>query len=85
VDITRHRGFFREVVKEIESNIILIGIEGDLLFPPETIRECLTELREQNINADYREIATVHGHDAFLIEFDQMTKMLADVFVLREK
>jgi homoserine O-acetyltransferase len=80
VDITRGRGYFTDVVREIESKIILVGIEGDLLFPPETIRECLPKLHDQNIEADYREIKTPHGHDAFLIEFDQMTEMLSDVF-----
>lgn len=85
VDITRNRGDFKDVVKGLESRITLVGIEGDLLFPPETIKECLADLRKEHVNSDYRQIRTPHGHDAFLIEFDQMTQLLADVFKLKSK
>ena len=64
----------------IQSRIILLGIEGDLLFPPEMIKEVLPKLEKEGIEASYREIKTQHGHDAFLIEFDQMDALLADVF-----
>jgi len=80
VDIARDRGSFKQAISGLKSRITLLGIEGDLLFPPDTIKEALSQLRESGIEACYREIRTPHGHDAFLIEFDQMKKLLSDIF-----
>ena len=80
VDVTRGKGSFEEAISGLQSRVILLGIEGDLLFPPEMIKEVLPKLEKEGIDASYREIRTQHGHDAFLIEFDQMDALLADVF-----
>jgi homoserine O-acetyltransferase len=80
VDVARGKGGFREAISGLKSRIILLGIEGDLLFPPEMIKEVLPWLKLEDIDASYREIKTKHGHDAFLIEFDQMNNLLSDVF-----
>lgn len=80
IDVSRGRKNFEAAISGVQSRITLLGIEGDLLFPPETIREALPHLRAEGIEACYREIATPHGHDAFLIEFDQIKTLLGDIF-----
>jgi homoserine O-acetyltransferase len=80
VDVSKGRGSFEEAVSGLQSRITLVGIEGDLLFPPDTIRDSLQSLREAGIEACYREIRTPHGHDAFLIEFEQIRELLSDIF-----
>lgn len=80
VDVTKGRKSFADAVAGLQSRVTLVGIEGDLLFPPDVIEESLPVLRESGINASYREIRSTHGHDAFLIEFDQMKALLSDIF-----
>lgn len=80
VDITRGRGSFENVIATTQSKIHLMGIENDLLFPPETILASLQKIKKAGVQAEYLEIKTMHGHDAFLIEFEQMTRLLCPVF-----
>lgn len=80
IDVSKGKKDFEDAINGVQSKITLLGIEGDLLFPPETIREALPQLRAAGIEACYREIRTPHGHDAFLIEFDQMRILLGDIF-----
>lgn len=80
IDVSRGRKDFPHAINGLQSRITLLGIEGDLLFPPEMIRESLPSLRSSGVEACYREINTPHGHDAFLIEFDQMNELLSDIF-----
>lgn len=80
VDVSRGKGSFAEAVSGMTSKVTLVGIEGDLLFPPETIMEAIPDLVSEGVEASYREIRTSHGHDAFLIEFEQMNNLLSDIF-----
>jgi len=80
VDVSKGRSDFAGAVKGLRSRVTLMGIEGDLLFPPETIREAVPALKAAGVDATYLEIRTSHGHDAFLIEFDQMSNLLSDIF-----
>jgi homoserine O-acetyltransferase len=65
-----------EALRRIESQVLLIGISSDLLFPPGEIRGLAVELRRAGVQTQYREIQSPFGHDAFLIEFDQLDAMI---------
>ncbi len=80
LDITKGRGSFDEVAKEIKARIILVAINTDLCFVPEETTDTFTRLRELGKDVEYHEIKSIHGHDAFLIEFDQLSAELALVF-----
>ena len=68
------------VAADIESNIHLIGIDSDLFFFPQEIRETYRKLSEIKENVSYAEIISIHGHDAFLIEFGQLEHILNPIF-----
>ena len=72
-DISRGHGNFKEVTKLITIPIHIIGIQSDALYP---IAE-QKELAQLLPNADFTAIESRYGHDAFLIEFKQLTKILA--------
>lgn len=85
LDITRGRGSFEEVAKEIKARIILVAINTDLCFVPEETTDTFARLRKLGKDVEYHEIKSVHGHDAFLIEFEQLSTELASVFKTQQE
>lgn len=71
-DVSRDRGSFEEVLRKLTIPILVMGIDSDLLYPTYEQKE-LTELIP---NAIYKEINSMYGHDAFLIEFEQINEAL---------
>jgi len=80
IDITRNRGSFNEVVSQIKANIFQVGVDSDFFFVPKENIETQKLLTEAGVSNNYGEIKSIHGHDAFLIEFDQLTIILQPVF-----
>ncbi len=80
VDITKKYRNLEQAVDRIKANITLIGVNSDLFFIPDDIKKANKILKEQNKRTVYKEITSIHGHDAFLIEFEQLVNLLNDVF-----
>jgi len=80
IDITKNRGSFLEVASKISSNIHLVTINSDLFFKPEENWNTYVELKSEKENVYISEIKSIHGHDAFLIEFNQLSNFLKPVF-----
>ena len=81
-DITRNRNNFLTIGKEIKSNIHLIAVDSDYFFIADENRETYQQLKTIIDTVFYHEINSVHGHDAFLIEFDQLSQILSPIFNL---
>ena len=58
--------------------MIGVGIDSDILYPASEVRDWVSAYRAAGANAEYREIASLYGHDAFLIEWDQVQSILRD-------
>ncbi|NQY29530.1 MAG: alpha/beta fold hydrolase [Flavobacteriaceae bacterium] len=84
IDITRDRGTFLEVASLIKSNIFIIGINSDLFFPVKENNDTFLSLSKVKKNVHYGEIKSIHGHDAFLIEFEQLETLLQNVFTQQQ-
>lgn len=67
----------REVFGRIRAKLILIGISSDWLFPAESVREFAEGIRAAGAQAEYREMNSSHGHDAFLAEQAELLQLLA--------
>ncbi len=80
IDITRNREDFETLLSKTDAAIHIIGINSDLFFIPKENRETFQELKKFKDNVSYSEIDSVHGHDAFLIEYKQLDHLLADIF-----
>lgn len=80
IDITRNSASFEEIISKVEANIHIIGIDSDLFFTANENRETFEELKKLNKKVSYGEIKSIHGHDAFLIEYKQLDKLLKDIF-----
>lgn len=80
IDITRDGRSFAEVVQPINSIIIQIAVDSDLFFIKDESIANQQKLNQLNIKNEYHEIKSIHGHDAFLIEHDQIIEFLSPIF-----
>lgn len=69
-----------ELANIIQSNIYLVSINTDYFFTANDIRICFTNLKKYKQNVFYDEIKSIHGHDAFLIEYKQLNDILKPIF-----
>jgi homoserine O-acetyltransferase len=72
IDITQGKKDFIEVASKIKSNIHIVTIDSDLFFKSDENWETYVDLKKYKENVTISEIQSIHGHDAFLIEFDQI-------------
>jgi homoserine O-acetyltransferase len=84
IDITNGRGSFVEVASQIKSNIHIITINSDLFFKAKENWDTYVDLKPHKDNIYISEIQSIHGHDAFLIEYDQVQAILETVFKPQE-
>ena len=71
-DVGTGRGSVREALSSIRARTLCIGITSDILYPADEQREIADSIP----GAGYVEIDSPHGHDAFLMEFDQMNRVI---------
>jgi homoserine O-acetyltransferase len=70
----------RECVEQISANILLISIDTDLFFSPEITTQTYNEIKEWKANVEHHHIISPLGHDAFLLEHEQLTAILQPIF-----
>ena len=80
IDITKYKGDFLDVASKISSNIHIVTINSDLFFKAGENWDTYVELKSIKENVSISEIKSIHGHDAFLIEFDQLSNFLKPIF-----
>ena len=84
IDITRSRESLEKVVAPITGNIHIISINSDLFFSPEEDLETFRRLKHVKANVFHDEIQSIHGHDAFLIEYKQLSHILRNIFQVQK-
>lgn len=74
IDISQPEVPIKETLSTIKSKIIQIAVDSDLFFVKEENLKTKVLLDECNIPNEYHEIKSIDGHDAFLIEHEQIAK-----------
>ncbi len=72
-DVARRDGGAGDRLRASGTAFTGVGIPGDLLYPAEDV-ECWVRA----CGGQYREIHSLHGHDAFLLEREQVGVLLRD-------
>ena len=80
IDVTRNGESAFEELENSNTQIHIVGVNSDLFFTAEENRETYRRLAQANSNVTYGEIQSLHGHDAFLMEFEQLEKLLLPIF-----
>jgi homoserine O-acetyltransferase/O-succinyltransferase len=73
-NVGRNRGGVERALQNILAKALIIGIESDILFPLEE----QVELAESIPQAQLEIIYSPYGHDGFLLEYEQITKIITD-------
>jgi homoserine O-acetyltransferase len=76
-----HCGSFLQFGKETTAHIHLVAVDSDYFFTADQNRETYEILKRVTTNVCYHEIQSIHGHDAFLIEFEQLNTILENIFI----
>lgn len=78
---TIHAAENEKELTRIASHIHLVAIDSDRLFPYFIARETIERLRSSGKErAELHTIVSDHGHDAFLIEYDQLCRIMSPFF-----
>jgi homoserine O-acetyltransferase len=80
-DIGRDRGGVVTALQKLAAygtRLTGVGIEGDILYGTNQVREMVAAATEAGMDAQYREILSTKGHDAFLVEWGQLTAIFAE-------
>jgi homoserine O-acetyltransferase/O-succinyltransferase len=72
-DVGAGRGGIDAALASFRGRLIGVGIPGDQLYPDADVREWVAAA-----GAEYRRILSIHGHDAFLLEPEQMGAILEE-------
>lgn len=86
-DIGRDRGgpvAALSTLAEAGIRLIGVGIEGDILYGAEQVRTLVAEAGSAGVTACYREIRSAKGHDAFLVEWEQVAAILGEALADRD-
>lgn len=80
IDVTRNGQDNFANLQNSDTNIHIIGVDSDLFFTAQENKDTFKRLAQAHSNVTYGEVNSLHGHDAFLIEFEQMEQLLKPVF-----
>ncbi len=72
-------------LSKIEGNVHIISIDSDLYFTHDRMQSIYEKLLPKKSNTFFHTIESIHGHDAFLIEYDQLNKIVRKVLEDRPK
>lgn len=61
------------------ARLVGLGIAGDILYGPDQVRSLVAAAAAAGVPAVYRELRSSKGHDAFLVEWDQLAAVLTEV------
>ena len=71
-DVSHGRGGAAEALRRFSGPALVLAIDSDVLYPPWQQKQIVDVLRANGNHVSYEEIRSPHGHDAFLMEWDQI-------------
>ncbi len=84
-DLGRGRGGIGAALGRVVAPALVMGVTSDTLYPPYQQRELCQHLDDHGGGTRNMEIDSPHGHDAFLLEHDQVGPAVAEFLTTVEK
>ncbi len=76
-DIARNCGSVEAALQPVRSEMLFVSIDSDILYTPEEVRHLAEQAQAAGVNVHHETLKSIHGHDAFLIEYRQLHAILA--------
>ncbi|RJP29607.1 MAG: homoserine O-acetyltransferase [Candidatus Omnitrophota bacterium] len=73
-DLSQGKLFPRD--KKINLRFLVIAFKSDWLYPSYQSQEIVRQLKTRGLDATYCEIKSTYGHDAFLVEIEEQTRLI---------
>jgi len=67
----------QEVLKGVEARVLVIAFKSDWLYPAYQTKEIVKACKLSGVEASCCEIDSTYGHDAFLLEVEEETNLIA--------
>lgn len=78
-DLGRGRGGLANALAKLRGPLHILGIGSDRLFTPALIQELADAARASGVLGRLHWLESPHGHDAFLLEWSQLSAWLRDI------
>ena len=75
-DLQKETNLFQVFQPVKNTKFLVIAFSSDWLYPPYQSMELVKACKMNGINVTYCEISSDYGHDAFLIEYEEETKLI---------
>ena len=80
-DAADHGGSLDKGLSRLRAErALIIGVESDFLFPQHQQEELATALRPHVKDVAYKPLASIQGHDSFLVDMDRFRPAVASFF-----
>ncbi len=66
----------QNLFKGVKTRFLVLSFSSDWLYPPENSKEIVRALKKQGVEVTYCELPSNYGHDAFLVELEEETKLI---------
>jgi homoserine O-acetyltransferase len=80
-DVGRDRGGVEAALATLAAaggRLTGLGIQDDILYGPAQVHELVDAAKAAGVDAVYRHLDSTKGHDAFLVEWDQLTAIVRE-------
>jgi homoserine O-acetyltransferase len=78
-DAAEHGGSVEAALARVEApRALVIGVETDFLFPIDQQQELADGLRKAGRDVRFEALASIQGHDSFLIDMDRFCPVIGD-------
>lgn len=84
-DLSQKYGSLLKAFKNTKARFLVISFNSDWLFPTSQSKEIVKALMKLDKEVTYCELDTPYGHDAFLLEYEQQTKIIKSFLKKDEK
>jgi homoserine O-acetyltransferase len=77
-DLAQPYGTLEQAFASVKAKFLVISFSSDWLFPSYQSKEIVSACRRVGAQAIYTEIQTPYGHDAFLLESEQLSSLITN-------
>jgi len=84
-DISENRGSVVTALEHVRCRTLVVGISSDQLYPAADVHLGADILNRLGKPVEYAELRSPHGHDAFLLETEQLAAILRDAHVRKPR